>query len=227
MGKQVRRRDGADVSAQSGCAEHSGLFDGASEGRKARSALGTHVADVDRLHALQERSIEDGHAATEQCRQARHTLRTAAKAVVMVGRVVNVAVPMMGTMRLPGGASDDELLAYSRGLLKRVAVHAKAFVAEGLPPDLLTRLGDGTRESEAAQEARASSRQRFSAASESILETLNQADKVVDVLEAIVLTTPAAPPEILAKLSIARALGPRVSAPEPKPPQATPTDKAA
>jgi hypothetical protein len=44
------------------------------------------------------------------------TLRTAAKAVVMVGRVVNVAVPMMGTMQLPGGTSDDELLAYSRRL---------------------------------------------------------------------------------------------------------------
>ena len=34
-------------------------------------------------------------------------------------------------MELPGAMSDDELPAYSRGLLERVSVHAEAFVAEG------------------------------------------------------------------------------------------------
>ena len=47
----------------------------------------------------------------------------------------------MDTMQLPGAANDDELLAYSRGLLERVSAHADAFVAEGLPPDLLKHLG--------------------------------------------------------------------------------------
>jgi hypothetical protein len=43
------------------------------------------------------------------------TLRAAAEAVVSVGRVVNLAVPIMDTMQLPDATSDDEWLAYSRG----------------------------------------------------------------------------------------------------------------
>ena len=134
MRKQVRRRHDAHVRAQNVCAEHSALFDGTSGGQKARAAFGAQMAEVDRLLALQERSIEDGRAATEQCRQSRRTLRAAAKAVVSVGRVVNLDAPLMDTMRLPGATSDDELLAYTRGLLERVSAHADAFVAEGCRP---------------------------------------------------------------------------------------------
>jgi hypothetical protein len=226
MRKKVRRRHEAYVRAQSVCAEHTQLFDATPGGQKVRAALGAHVADVDRLLALQERSIEDRRAATEQCRQSRRALRAAAKAVVAVGRIVHLDAAVMGTMRLPGGASDDELLAYSRGLLERVSAHADAFVADGLPPDLLKRLGDHIAEFAAARATQAASRQRFSAASESILETLNDAARAADVLEAIVVNTPDAPPEILARLRIARRVGPRVSA-APKAPPSMPADKAA
>jgi hypothetical protein len=163
---------------------------------------------------------------TEQCRVSRRALRDAAKAIVSVGRVVNLDAAVMGTMQLPGAATDDELLAYSRGLVERVSVHADAFVAEGLPPDLLTHLGDGIVAFAAAREAQAGSRQRFSAASKAIHETLDHADKTVDVLEAIAINTPDAPPEVLTKLRIASRVGPRVSAP-PKPPQPTPVAEAA
>lgn len=226
MRKRVRRRHEAYVRAQSVCAEHTQLFDATPGGQKVRASLGAHVADVDRLLALQERSIEDRRAATEQCRRSRRALRAAARAVVTVGRIVNLGDAVMGTMRLPGGASDDELLAYSRALLERVSAHADAFVADGLTPDLLTRLGDDIAEFAAARDTQAASRQRFSAASESILETLDKGGKAVDVLEAIVLNTPDAPPEILARLRIARRVGPRVSA-APKAPTSAPADKAA
>jgi hypothetical protein len=227
MRKQVRRRHHAHVRAQSVCAEHSAFFDATPGGQKARAALGTQMAEVDRLLALQERSIEDRRAATERCRLSRRTLRDAAGAVVRVGRVVHLDAAVMGTMQLPGGTSDDELLAYSRGLLDRVSAHAEAFVAEGLPPDLLTHLGDGIAAFAAAREAQAASRQRFTAASESIRETLDHADKTADVLEAILINTPGAPPDVLTKLRIARRVGPRVSPPVPKPPQSAPADKAA
>src|SRR3954464_6077349 len=105
MRKQVRRRHDAHVRAQSVCAEHGAFFDATSGGQKARAALGTQMAEVDRLLALQERSIEDRRAATEQCRLSRRTLRAAAAAVVRVGRVVNLDAPVMGTMQLPGGTS--------------------------------------------------------------------------------------------------------------------------
>ena len=227
MQKQVRRRHDAHARTNGVCTEHSALFDATAGGQKTRTALATHVAEVDRLLALQERSIEDRRAATEQCRLSRRTLRDAAKAVVKVGRLVNLDADIMATMQLPAAASDDELLAYSRGLLDRVSAHADAFVAEGLPPDLLKHLGDGVAAFAAARDAQAAARQRFSAAFESIRETLDHADKMVDVLEAIVINTPGAPPEVLTKLRIARRIGPRVSAPVPKPPQPTPADKAA
>jgi hypothetical protein len=232
MRKQVRRRHDAHVRAQGVCAEHSALFDATAGGQKTRAALGTHVAEVDRLLALQERSVEDRRAATEQCRLSRRTLREAAKAVVKVGKLVNLDASIMETMRLPAAASDDELLAYSRGLLDRVSAHADAFVAEGLPPDLLKSLGVAIEAFAAARDAQATWRQRFTAASASIRETLDNADKTVDVLEAIVVNTPAAHPEILTKLRMARRVGPRVTAaaakPSPTPaPSSTPTDKAA
>ena len=47
------------------------------------------------------------------------------------------------------------------------------------------------------------------------------------MLEAIVINKAGAPPDLLTKLRIARRVGPRVSPPEPKPPQVTPADKAA
>jgi hypothetical protein len=227
MRKTVRRRHDAHVRGESVCAEHSALFDATPGGQKARAVLGTDVAEVVRLLALQERSIEDRRAATEQCRQSRRKLRDAAKAVVPVGRMVDVGDPVMDTMKLPGDVTDDELLAYSRALLERVSAHADVFVAEGLPPNLLKNLGNGIEGFAAAREAQAGSRQRFSAAFESIRETLDHADKAVDALEAIAINTPDAFPEVVTKLRMARRVGPRVSPPEPKPPQAAPTAKAA
>jgi hypothetical protein len=226
MRKTVRRRHEAQVRVQSVCAEYSVLFDATPGGQKARAALGTDVADVDRLLALQQASIEERRAATEQCRLSRRTLRDADKAVTRVGRVVNIDAAVTVTMRLPEGRSDEELLAYSRGLLEHVSEHADAFVAEGLPPDLLKHLDAGIAEFVAAREAQAGARQRFTAASQSIRDTLDHADKMVDVLEAIVINATDAPPEVLTTLRIAKRVGPRVTAP-PKAPQSTPTDKAA
>jgi hypothetical protein len=115
MRKQVRRRHDAHVRAHGVCTEHSALFDATPGGQKTRAALGTHVADVDRLLALQERCIEDRRAAAEQCRLSRRVLHDAAQLVVKVGKVVNLDDAMMATMQPAGRRSDEDLLAYSRG----------------------------------------------------------------------------------------------------------------
>src|SRR5436190_12151918 len=137
MRKRISRRHEAQVRVQNVGVEHSAFFDATPGGGNTRAILGTHVDEVTRLLALQERSNEDRRAASAQCRASRRTLRADIKAVVTVGRGVNVAATMMGAMRFPGGATDDELLAYAQGLLDRVSPHADAFVAAGLPPDLL------------------------------------------------------------------------------------------
>src|SRR6478609_8402392 len=98
MRKQVRRRHEAYVRAQAVCTEHSAIFDTTAGGQKARASLGTHVAEVDRLLAVQTESIEDRRASTEQCRLSRKGLRDAAKAVVSVGRIVNLDDEIMRTL---------------------------------------------------------------------------------------------------------------------------------
>jgi hypothetical protein len=194
MRKQIRRRHEAYVRAQSVCAEHSAFFDATPGGQKARAALATQMAEVDRLLVLQDRSIEERRGATAQSRLSRSILRDAAKTAVTIGRTVNL--DPAATMRLPGNASNDELLVYSRALLERVSAHAEAFVAEGLPPDLPKRLGDGVVAFAAAREDQAASRQRFRAAAESIRQSLDAAGKTIDVLEAIAAGTADAPPEV-------------------------------
>ncbi len=217
MRDEVRRRHDAHVRTHGVCSDHGPFFDTTPGGRKARARFGAHVAEVGRLLALQQRSIEDRRAATAQCRRWRRTLRTAAKAVVRVGRVVDLEADLMSTMQLPAKTSDDEFIAYLRGLIDRVAPHADAFVAEGLPPDLLTDLADGVMEFAAARATQVASRQRFSAASESIRETLGRADRLADVLESVTMTAPMAPAELLTRLRLARRVGPRMSAAAPAP----------
>ena len=185
------------------------MFDATPGGQKIRTALGTCVADVDRLLAYQERSLQDRRAATAQCRQGRQTLRDAAKAIVTVGRLVTLREPTMSTMQLLGPASDDQLLAYVRGMLDRVAPHAEALVAEGLPPDLLTRLEAGIRRFVAAKDGQASARQGFTVAAVSIRRAQDKADKTIDALDAIAVNTLDADPALLTKLRIARRVGPR------------------
>lgn len=108
MRKRVRRRHDAHLRAQSVCAEHRDVFGATPGGRKARTAFDTYVTEVDRLLALQQRSVEDRRAATAQCRQSRRSLRDAAKAVVSVGRIVHLDAAVMDTMHAPGAANDEE-----------------------------------------------------------------------------------------------------------------------
>jgi hypothetical protein len=105
-------------------------------------------------------SVEDRRAATVQCRVSRRALRADVRAVVTVGRGVNLDDAVMRAMRFPGGATDDELLSYARGLLDRVSASADAFVAAGLPPDLLKPLAGQIAAFTAARDAQALARHR-------------------------------------------------------------------
>jgi len=238
MQKDIRRRHDAHVRASSVCNEHSGLFDAMPGGQKNRVALSTSVADVDRLLAVQQRSFEERRAAVAQCRATRRAIHDAVKGVVTIGRLVTVAGDPMGTMQVPGSVSDDELLAYTRGLLDRVSTHVDAFAAEGLPPHLLTNLANGIQELTAARDARGKARGRFAAAAAAIRHAQDRARKTIAALEVIAVNTPAASPEVVTKLRIAKRVGPHVGprveaaaqpvpAPSPTPPSTRPTEKAA
>jgi hypothetical protein len=209
------------------CTEHRALFDATSGGQKTREALGTHVTDVERLLTVQERATQERRVAAEQCRLSRRTLRSAAKAVVHIGKLANLDDGVAATLRLPASASDDELLAYSRALLERVLPHADAFAAAGLPPDLLQQLADAIGAVAAAKGAKAACHERFAAAADAIRETLDKADETVNALEAIVVHTPAGQPEVLTKLRTARRVGQRPAPAPASPPAVTPAPPTA
>jgi len=184
---------------------------------KRRTALAACVANADRRLAFQERSIEEQRAAAETLRVTRHALRDAAKAIVKIGKFVTLDETTMATMQILGSVSDDELLAYMRGLIGRVGPYIDAFVAEGLTPDLLKNMENQIQRFVAAKRDYAAARLAFTAASESIHETQAAADTIVEALEAIAVITPAARPEVLTKLRMAKRVGPRVVAHSEKP----------
>jgi len=219
------------------CTEHSAIFDATPGGQKTRMTLATCVADADRQLALQKQSIEDRRSSTEQIRRGREALRDFAKGIVKIGPLVKLDEPLMETLQLPGTMSDDDLLAYMRGLLERVSAHADAFVAEGLPPDLLQTFADEIDRFVAAKDLQAKAHQRFAAAAASLREAQDKARTTIAALEAIAIGTPAAHPEILTKLRVAKRVGPRAAddaatappapTPSPAPRSTTPTDHVA
>ena len=109
-----------------------------------------------------------------------------------------------------------------RGLLERVSAHADAFLAEGLPPDRLQKFESEIDRFVAAKDLQTKSRQRFAAAAAALQEAQDKAGKTIAALEAI--GTPAAHPEILTKLRVAKRVGPRAAddpaTPPPTPPSA-------
>jgi len=209
MRKRLRRRHEAQVRASGVCTEHSDVLDVTPGGEKTRTALAARVADVGRFFALQAQSIGDQRAAAADIRTVRRWLRNATKAIVKVGKLVTLDETTMATMRLLGSVSDDELMAYARGLLNRVGPHREAFVAEGMPPDLLTNIQAGIQRFAGAKDAYEAARQGFTAATEMIREAQAKANETIDAIEAVAVITPAANPEMLTKLRIARRIGPR------------------
>jgi len=189
------------------CAEHRTFFDATGGGRDVRAALAASVAQVDRLLVLQRGWVEDIRAATEQRRRARRTIRDAMTAIAAIGRTMRLADS--ATMRRPEPMADGDLLACARTLVGRVSPQADAFEAAGLPAATLGRLESAIPHIEAAIQAQAGYRQRFSAASDTIREALNDADTVTTVLDVIARHTPDAPPEILVRLRIAKRVGHR------------------
>jgi len=229
MRKDIRRRRDAHVRTNGVCTEYSALFDATAGGRKTRTALATSVADADHQLALQKQAIEDRRSSTEQIRRGRRALLDFARTIVTFGRLIDAGEPLMATLRLPRTISDDDLLAYLRGLHERVSAHADAFAAEGLPSDVLQQVADELDRFVAAKDLQTKASQRFAAATASILEAQSKAGKAIKALEGIAISTTAAHPEVLTKLRVAKRVGPRVSVdaeappPAPAPAHAPPT----
>src|SRR5262245_18828651 len=119
MRRQLARRHDAHLRANSLLAEHRAIFDASPGGRKVRASLAANVAKVTRLFIGQSGAVEDRRASTAQAQQARLRIREIAKAIVAVGKLVELPDADMSIMRLPDWLNDTELIAYAGALLER------------------------------------------------------------------------------------------------------------
>lgn len=209
MRKRLRRRHDAQVRASNVCSDHSDILDVTPGGEYTRTVLAARVAEVTRLFAAQAESIEQRRAAVAEIRTGRQWLRNAAKVIVKVGKLVTVDETTMATMRLLGSVGDDELLAYTRGLLNHIAPYVAAFVAQGMPPDLVTNIETAIQRFAGSKDAYETARQRFTTATDMIREAQDKATDTIEVIEAVAVITPAASGELLTCLRMAKRIGPR------------------
>lgn len=217
MRKRLRLRHDAQVRANGVCTRHSDILDVTPGGHQTRTALAAQVAEVDRLFAAQAESIEERRAAVAEICTGRQWLRNAVKVIVKVGKLVTVDETTMTTMRLLGSVSDDELVAYTQGLLNHIAPYVDAFVAHGMPPDLVRNIETALQRFAVSKNAYQAARQRFTAATEMIREAQAKADDTIEVIEAVAVITPASDGEMLTMLRMAKRIGPRSVAPPAQP----------
>jgi hypothetical protein len=210
MRKEVLRKHRAHIRTRGVCAEHPAVFTANEGGKTTLGTLGTNVEAVDGQLADRKRYLGEARAASAQLRLYRRILYVAMRAIVKVARSVGLSDPTLLGIPYPSRTGDENLLASARGLVDRVTPHADAFVAAGLPSDLLANLAIQIQAFAAAKSALATARQQFTAVATVIREKQEASDKAVDVLEAIAETGPGSSAEILTKFRIARRIGPHV-----------------
>ena len=213
MRKDLVRRKDAHSRVNGLCAEHPEIFAATDGGRKTVAKLDTSVSGIESLEAYQKGIREDLRAAFETCRRVRPALLAAMQAIVTVGRVVALDEPSMQAMEMPSSKiTNADMLSTARALYDRVSPHADLFVGAGLPPDLLANLLTQVQTFATAKAAQATAKQRYTAATRSMLQKLDAGDATVDVLEAIAANAPGAE-LVLTSLRDARRVGPREAAP--------------
>ena len=202
-------RHDAQVRANDVCTQNSDTFDATPATKNTRLALNTYVTKSTQLLAAQKGAVETRRAATQQCRVCRTALRAAGKAVVKVGQLVNLPGTVMQTLSVPGSMSDGDLLAHMQALYDRVLPYKDAFEAEGLPPDVLTKLSDGITALEAARAAYAATIQDAASAEDALSQNQDLAAATILALESVAATAAPANRELLSKLKVAKRVGPR------------------
>jgi hypothetical protein len=213
MKKAVRLTHESQVRSNDVCTEHRDSWDGSAGANPSRLALDGYVTESTRLLTLRARAVDDRRAATEQCRRCRIALRAWGKAVVMIARLVTLPDTVMDILRIPGSLSDTALQAHMQALHDRVLPYKDAFVAMGLPPDVLPNLAGGIQTLADARAAYAATIQDAAAAEQALRENQARARITILALESIAPRETAEHREVVNKLKVARRVGPRTSDP--------------
>src|SRR5258708_20391490 len=118
-------------------------------------------------------------------------------------------------MRVPDIASDEQLMMDGGGIAAAGGAHADAFKTAGLPESDLVNLPAQIAALKAAKTAASNARKAFTVAAKGIRKALNSGDDAIVVVDAILARTPNADPEVLAKLRLAKRVGPSHAGDQP------------
>ena len=158
MKKAIRRRHEARRRAQAICEENRGVIEATDGGRKALTRFNRSVDAVNQLFAEGQQALNDRRVAQADLAAARRRLRDILKAIVDVSAVVTLDEGSAKVMQLPEIGTDEQLLADANAIDGIVSAHTAAFVAEGLPDnvigDLRTEIAVFVRSKKASSTAR-------------------------------------------------------------------------
>ena len=228
MKKTIRRRHEARRRAQAICEENRGVIEATDGGRKALTRFSASVDAVDRLFAEGQEALNDRRVAQTDLAAARRRLRDILKAIVDVSAVVTLDEGSAKVMQLPEIGTDEQLLADANAVYGIVSAHTAAFVAEGLPDNVVDDLRTEIAAFVRSKKASSTAWKTYTAAQRASVDALRSGQRSLAVIDAILAQTPRADPQALTKLRLAKRIGydhPKPAV-EPQPVLTTPTKAA-
>jgi hypothetical protein len=231
MDKHSRRRHDAHRSALKAATENRKPIEASPGGTKALADLTTQVADVNRLSADQSDWLNEMRKAFKSCRELRRTLYDMLKAVVKISASVVLEKESAELMKLPRIKNSGTFIDDARAIWNVVAKYRQPFLDAGLALRVFDDLPQLIDDLVAAKDSGRSARQHIGLTVQDITERLNDGDKAIGVIDAILATSPEANPNAVDHLRMAKRVGPaKAKTPEPAaapPVTATPTAKTA
>jgi hypothetical protein len=215
MGIRSRLRRNAHERYNSACLPQRELFATSEGGANALANLGTSLAESDRWSTERQRHLDDERAATIRCRTLYRTLRDSLNTVVKVSRFVDLDEATANVIGRLSNTRYDELLTVAAAALDKVTQHSAAFLAQGLPADILKDLPVQIQGLKAALKARADARVLRRAAGESMQSALVASDTAIKQLHVIAVSTRSADPNFVSQLRLAKRVGPAKAKDQP------------
>ena len=208
MRKTIRRKHEAQRRAHTVCLSVRSVVEATDSGKAALAKLGASVDQVESLYTAQQQALNARRVAAADCDAARGRIRDLLKAVVGVSRVVQLPEGTAVVMRVPEVGPDELLLADANAIHDAAAANAAAFVAAGLPENVLTDLQAQIAAFKAAKAVIATVRNTFKATAQAARTALQSGDEANAVLDAILAHAPNADPQALTRFRAAKRVGP-------------------
>src|SRR5258708_1259536 len=208
MRKTIRRKHEALRRAHTVCISVRGVIEATDSGKATLAKLGASVDQVESLYTEQQQALNARRVAAADCDAARGRIRDLLKAVVDISKVVKAGEGSGVVMRVPEVGPDELLLADANAIHDAAAVNATAFVAAGLPENVLPNLQTQIEAFKAAKAVIANVRNTFRATTQAARTALKGGDEANGVIDAILAHAVNADPRAVTRVRAAKRGGP-------------------